>query len=111
MSDEAKQTITEADMNERRMCANCLGHGRVDGKVCIYCHGSGRVLTYCARVLREQRRKRMNDAAPALYEAVKELIGVEYRHGSTAKRKAEFLAAIEQGRAALALVDGEPDQE
>jgi hypothetical protein len=40
-----------------------------------------------------------------LYEAVKELIGVEYRHGSRAKREAVFLAAVEKGRAALVLVD------
>lgn len=54
---------------------------------------------------------RLFAAAPALYEAVKELIGVEYRHGSPAKRKAELLAAIEQGRAALALVDGPQTKE
>jgi hypothetical protein len=53
----------------------------------------------------EEANARLIAASPVLYEAVKELIGVEYRHGSPAKREAEFLAAIEQGRAALALVD------
>jgi hypothetical protein len=95
----------EGTVNEKRMCADCLGYGRVGNHTCTYCNGTGRVLTYCARVLREQREKRIADAAPALYEAVKELIGVEYRHGSRAKREAEFLAAVEKGRAALVLVD------
>lgn len=107
--DEAR--ISDADMNERRMCADCLGYGRVDNRTCVYCNGTGRVLTYRAQVLRQEREARLSNAAPALYEAVKELIGVEYRHGSPAKREAEFLAAIEQGRAALALVDGPKEQD
>ena len=95
-----------ADENETRLCADCLGCGRFGGRACIYCRGAGRMPTYRALVLRQQRAERMAQAAPALYEAVKELIGVEYRHGSLAKREAEFLAAIERGRAALALADG-----
>ena len=38
----------------------------------------------------------------ALVEALKEMVGVEYRHGSPAKRDVEYLAAVEKARTALA---------
>jgi hypothetical protein len=61
----------EQDENEMCMCAECLGHGRIDGKTRVYCNGVGRVLTVRARMLRQQRAERLANAAPALYEALK----------------------------------------
>jgi hypothetical protein len=41
-------------LNETQICRDCIGTGCVNLKTCIYCEGTGQVLTYRARVARQE---------------------------------------------------------
>lgn len=104
MAGTPETKITDADMSETSMCADCLGYGRVDNHTCVYCEGSGRVLTYRAIAMRQLHRERLSAAAPALYEALKELNATFRKNGLASS--VYYVAALDQASAALALVDG-----
>lgn len=54
---------------------------------------------------------RLIAAAPELLEALKELAGVEFRHGSQAERNRQFAEAQAAARAAIAKAEGERGSE
>lgn len=45
---------SDKDINETEICKDCLGSGCVDLRPCVYCNGTGNVLTYRARMARKE---------------------------------------------------------
>jgi hypothetical protein len=98
--------------NEMRMCADCLGYGRVSGTTCVYCKGVGRVLTFAALQRRQEQAERMKTAAPAMHEALRyvsevaESISTRDADDSDTANITVTVGWLREVREALALIDG-----